>query len=150
MRKRIKQNQVCSGRPDGQVMNMSSKELSKLVEWGMKAVELSKSARERAQRGLELGRLCENAGHPVLALQVWRDTLSMVRSDNYDWVEETINPRIYSFDSRIAFTEQEELGSNIDRVWRQLGHAEQAHYKALAENDYRDIWLWKYQEPYWD
>ena len=150
MRKRIKHEQVCSSRPDGQVTNMGVKELQELVTWGMKAVELTANTRQKAQRGLELGRLCEQAGHPVMALRVWTDTLSMVRVANFDWEDTPINNRIYSFDSCIAFTEQDQLGASIDRLWRQLGHADQARFKALAEDDYRSIWLWKYQEPFWD
>ena len=54
MRKRIKHEQVCSSRPDGQVTNMGAKELQELVTWGMKAVELTANTRQKAQRGLEL------------------------------------------------------------------------------------------------
>jgi hypothetical protein len=150
MRKRIKDNLVCSGRPDGRVMDMSSRELEKQVEWGMKAIECCSSTGDRAKRGLMLGKMCEDAGHPVKALSVWLDTLSMVRCDNYEWEYIPINSRFYSFDSRIAYTEMEELGRNIDRVWRQLGHDELAHYEGVAEGNYRSVWLAKYGEPYWD
>jgi len=150
MRKRIKKNCVCSGKPNGHVMDMSSKELNEQVEWGMKAIECTRNTKAKAKRGLQLGMLCEDAGHPVLALQVWIRTYAMVRIDNYDWVDEYINHKVYSFDSKIVSVEQEELGRNIDRLWRKLGHDEQAHFLAEVERDYRDIWLWKYQEPYWD
>jgi len=150
MRKRKNHECVCSSRPDGQVMNMSSRELEEQVRWGMKAIECSGNTRSRAMRGLQLGRLCENAGHPVLALRVWMETLEMVRNDNFEWENMPINTAVYSFDSKIAFTEQEELGRQIDRLWRQLGHEEMAHFKRMAEDDYRSIWLWKYQEPYWE
>lgn len=150
MRKRIRENFVCSGQPDGHVTGMRSQELEEQVSWGMKAVECSRSAKMRARRGLELGLMCEDAGHPVLALQVWSATLSMVRCDNWGLEYLPINTRFYRFDGLYAYTEEEELGACLDRVWRHLGHAELACFKAMARENYRNVWLSKYQEPYWE
>ena len=150
MRKRIKNYCLCSSSPKGQLNHLSSRQLSELVEWGMKAVECSRGGSVRAKRGLELGKMCEESGHPVLALQVWLDTLSMVECDNWDWEEEPINTRLYSFDSKVAYAETEELAKNIDRLWRMMGHNELAHCQEQAHEDYRSLWLYKYQEPYWD
>lgn len=149
MRKRIKHEIVCSCSADGQVKGMRTKELQYLVTWAMKAIELTNNTRQRAMRGLELGRLCEGSGHPVIALQVYTRTLSMVRTDNFDWEDIPINNRICSFDSCIAYSEQMALAAAVDRLWRRLGHIEYATNKATAFDDYRSIWLWKYQEPYW-
>ncbi|MBR1933090.1 MAG: hypothetical protein IJ841_05340 [Prevotella sp.] len=150
MRKRIKENFVCSGRPEGQVMDLSSRELEEQVRWGMKAVECSTSAKVRAWRGLELGFLCEHAGHPALALQVWMQTLCMVQYDNWELVDLPINTRVYRFDGLYAYTEEEELGYNIDRLWRQLGHEELARFRRMAKQNYRATWLYKYQEASWE
>ena len=150
MRKRIKGELVCCGDPKGNITNMDARELDETVKWGMKAVECSHGGDERAKRGLHLGKICEDAGHPVLALRVWTDTFSMVSGDNWEWCDEPINTAVYSFDSKVASTTLEELARNIDRLWRKLGHDEQARYMKKAKDDYRSLWLWKYQEPYWE
>ena len=150
MRKRIKDNFVCSATPDGQVMKMETRQLEELVEWWMKAVECTPDTRTKARRGLELGRICEHAGHPVLALSVWTRTLNMVRMANWDVEYIPINTRLYSFDALFAYAEEQQLSGCIDRVWKQLGHSELAHYRRQARENYRSTWLAKYQEPCWE
>lgn len=150
MRKRIRNNFVCSSKAGGNVVKMDIRELEKQVEWGRTAIDATSNPRRKAQMGLRLGQLCLDAGHPVLAADVWSDTLSQVRSANWDWDDEPINTRYYSLEGVFAYSEEEELGRRIDSVMRQIGHPEQCFHGQLAEQDFRSTWLWKYGEPFWE
>lgn len=147
MRKRI-HNRVCSCTPAKGLVQLETRILVEMVNRGVRRIKCMADLRRKANRGLCLGEICINCGHPWWAIKVLRYVMELVESYDYDeWLYANWNDRWYNLDAMTAEEECHELGRLADEAWRRLGHPEYAECERYAGY----VYDWLYYDKYsWD
>lgn len=137
---------VCSCTPRQGIVSMDAKLLHQLVDRQLRTIGRTEHPRIRAQRALWLGDLCEKAGFPMMAFDIWRDGMCDLYGADYEWVYTPINTRLFRFNNLVSMEEAREMGRRIDRMLAANGYRELCGYGRQAVNYYRDLWEEKYYE----
>lgn len=147
MRKRI-YYKVCSCTPTDGIVHLETRLLQQLLRRDLHSIECAAHPRRKAQKGLRLGDLCANTGHPVWAMRLWSWTLNLVGSKDYDeWIDEWLDTKYVRLANVVSEEEAKELGRRIDQLWERLGHPEMKDAEREAELIYD--WLWYEKYDHW-
>lgn len=142
MRKRFYHDRVCSCSPCQGVTYLNARILRTIVNSGIHPVRCASTSARKAHRGLLLGDLCAEARHPVLALKVWKFTLSQIHEKDYnDWIGVWFNTEYVRLRDVISDGICEIIGRRIDDVERRLG---------LADAHGRDSWEYRAGDGWYD
>ncbi len=99
-----------------------------------------------ARRGLNLGDICFNTGHPYWAARVFRWTCGWVEfRDWQEWRYEDWTDSWYWFFDVTSEMEARELGRRADDAYKWLGHPELADNELAAKLYYQYFFIDKYK-----
>ena len=121
---------------------MEAKTLSDIVNKGMRALVSASNCARKAQKGLLLGDLCQEAGHLIWALKVWKFTLKEIHAKDYDdWIDVSFHTEYVRLRDVISDGACEVIGRRIDDVERRLG---------LSNACGRDSWAYRAGDGWYD
>lgn len=143
-RKRIPYR-VCSSTPTGVVTHLEARLLRQMVNREIHPIRCAESCRRKRQKAQRLGDLCAETGHFLWAMKVWYFGLRTICHKDYDdWRCVHFNTDVVTLSDVISEEDATILGRRIDRLWRHLGHPEQAYYARIATAEYDFLYLEKY------
>ena len=130
-------------------MYLEAKTLRHIVNKVIHTLRCASTCARKAQKGLLLGDLCEEANHPMWALKVWKFTLDEIHTKDYDdWIYVHFDTDYVRLKDVISDGVCEVIGRRIDEVERSLGLSNACgrdswEYRA-GDGWYKWLWYEKY------
>ena len=133
---------MCRCSPNSGFVYLEAKTLSDIVNKGIRIISSASTCPRKAQKGLLLGDLCQEAGHPMWALKVWKFTLREIHAKDYDdWIDVSFHTEYVRLRDVISDGACEVIGRRIDEVERSLG---------LLNACGRDSWAYRASDGWYD
>ena len=137
---------VCRCLSNGRVSFFAHDVMQQVYEEGCSAVEKSASLSEKASKALLLGDLCEGAGFPHLALQIWRGTLAEIEWADEERVGALMYRADFVFRNNVTIDPALRLARRIDLLLRRLGVRLAKSTRLGTLKNYRMLWYDVYYE----
>lgn len=136
----------CTCTPQQGIVRMDARTLNQVVKEGKEFINQAHGTRKKAHRALQLGDLCQKAGYPHQAIDIWETAISDISSRDYNWVSVHIDTSQFRFCNVVSEYESCLLASRVDSTWQQLGHQEMMGAVKAVLRNYHSLWFNKYYE----
>lgn len=152
MRRRIPYR-VCSCMPNGVVTHLEARLLKELVNREIHPIRCAESCKRKFQKAMYIGDLCAETGHFYWALKVWRFTVNLIESKDYDdWIDVWFDNNRVRLRDVTSETECELLIRRCSDLWRNLGFPEYAwwdeRWEYLTSIYFGTHYYWLYAEKF--
>ena len=76
----------CTCTPQQGIVRMDARTLNQVEKEGKEFINQAHGTRKMAHRALQLGDICQKAGYPYRAIDIWGTTISEIIYRDYKWV----------------------------------------------------------------
>ena len=136
----------CSCTPQEGIVRMDARTFNEVEKEGREFINQAHGTRKKAHRALQLGDICQKAGYPHRAIEIWETTISDICNRDYNWVSVHIDTSRFRLCDVISEYESSLLASRVDSTWQQLGHQEMVGAVSAVRRNYHSLWFDKYYE----
>lgn len=136
----------CSCTPQEGIVRMDARTLNQVEKEGREFINQAHGLRKKAHRALQLGDICQKAGYPHRAIDIWETAISDIAYRDYKWVSVPIDTSQFRLCDVVSEYESRQLAFRVDSTWRQLGHQEMIGAMDAVRENYHSLWFDKYYE----
>ena len=136
----------CTCTPQQGIVRMDARTLNQVEKEGKEFIDQAHGTRKMAHRALQLGDICQKAGYPYRAIDIWGTTIGEIIYRDYKWVPVPINTSLFRLCDVVSEYESLLLASRVDSTWKELGHQEMAGEVIGILKEYHSLWFDKYYE----